>query len=177
MGVTSIGFTRAAVRKNQSPFFPERPGAASSLGDPCPGGFSVSWLPEICSMYPGAINCSEGFREGKAEEGGNHQVQPEPDLRCQIALRNWEFPWRRKAWAQGQGFLQGLFPGSLCFPYSLHSVEGWARQGLGTLCLLVLNSLPKRPPSSLSAGGELSGLTSDLRERHFTCKRSREIFF
>lgn len=70
MGVTGIGFTRAAVRKNQSLFFPERPGAAPSPGDPCPGGLSGSWLPEICSMYPGAINCSEGFREKKAEEEG-----------------------------------------------------------------------------------------------------------
>lgn len=66
MGVTSIGFTRAAVKKNQSPFFPERLGAASSLGDPCPGGLK-SWLHESCSKYPGTITCCDGFREEKAE--------------------------------------------------------------------------------------------------------------
>ena len=79
MGVTSIGFTRAAVRKNQSPFFPERLGAASSLGDPCPEGLSsLGCLKAAPSIQEPSPAC-DGFREGKAEEGGNHQVQPEPD--------------------------------------------------------------------------------------------------
>lgn len=70
MGVTSIGFTRAAVRKNQSPFFPERPGAASSLGDPCPGGFSslgcLKAAPSIQEPSPAAKVLGRGRqrREG-----------------------------------------------------------------------------------------------------------------
>lgn len=47
---------------------------------------------------------------------------------------------------QVQGFLQGLFPGSLYSAYLPYSVEGWTRKGLDVLCHLVLDS-PSSPTS------------------------------
>lgn len=92
-------------------------------------------MPEFCSVVGEQSDCSEGFIEGDVEVGGGSVrrpwVQPELDLRCQIAGRSWELPQRREGWDLGEGPSPGVPSGCAprfpVFSLSPQSPEGWAR--------------------------------------------------